>query len=74
MVDRITTYLVAAYLTLTADRAISLRRQEGQTMAEYALVLALIAAAAAATFTLLKGGITAKLQSVCDAIKGSTCT
>ena len=39
-------------------------REEGQTMAEYGLILALVAVIAAAAFTALQGGITGTLNGV----------
>ncbi len=39
-------------------------REEGQTMAEYAVVLAVITVATIAVFTALSGGITGAIQSV----------
>ena len=39
-------------------------RDEGQTMAEYGVVLALIAVATVAAFTALSGGITNAINSV----------
>jgi Flp pilus assembly pilin Flp len=42
----------------------SWRRQEGQTMAEYGVVLAVITIAAVVAFTALSGGITASIGKV----------
>ena len=39
-------------------------REEGQTMAEYAVVLAVITVATVLVFTALSGGITAAINSV----------
>ena len=39
-------------------------REEGQTMAEYAVVLAVITVATVAVFTALSGGISAAITSV----------
>jgi Flp pilus assembly pilin Flp len=39
-------------------------RQEGQTMAEYGVVLAVITIGAVAVFTLLAGGITGAINAV----------
>jgi Flp pilus assembly pilin Flp len=40
------------------------RKQEGQTMAEYGVVLAVITIAGVAVFTLLAGGITKSITKV----------
>jgi Flp pilus assembly pilin Flp len=40
------------------------KRQEGQTMAEYGVVLGVITVACVAVFTLLSGGITGALNKV----------
>ena len=40
------------------------RKQEGQTMAEYGVVLAVITIGAVGVFTLLSGGITNSLNKV----------
>ncbi len=42
----------------------SWRRQEGQTMAEYGVVLAVITVGAVAVFTALSGGITGAINRV----------
>jgi Flp pilus assembly pilin Flp len=41
-----------------------LKREEGQTMAEYAVVLAVITVATVAVFTALSGGITNAINNV----------
>jgi Flp pilus assembly pilin Flp len=41
-----------------------LEREDGQTMAEYAVVLAVVAVGTVAVFTALSGGITAALGNV----------
>ena len=46
-----------ALLLLTLPSAVSLKRDEGQTLAEYALILALIAVVVAAVVGLLGGKI-----------------
>jgi Flp pilus assembly pilin Flp len=40
------------------------RRQQGQTMAEYAVVLAVVVVATVAVFTALSGGISGALNTV----------
>ena len=42
------------------------KREEGQTMAEYGVVLAVITLACIAVFTALSGGITNAVQNVVD--------
>ena len=56
-------HLVYAYLSH------HLKRQEGQTMAEYAIVLAVISAAIIAALVLLSGNIRVVLSRVSSAIK-----
>jgi len=41
-----------------------IRREDGQTMAEYAVVLAVITVATVAVFTALSGGIQAAINNV----------
>jgi Flp pilus assembly pilin Flp len=55
------------YLTTLALR---LRREEGQTMAEYGVVLAVVCAATVAIFIALRGGITSAIQEVIDVLGG----
>jgi Flp pilus assembly pilin Flp len=68
MLDRINSLATAAVLYL-ADGAESLRKREGQTMAEYAVVLTLITAAIIGTITLLSGNINKVIKFVADQIK-----
>ena len=49
---------------------LSLRRQEGQTMTEYAVVLATIVLAAIATIGLLSGAIVSRFETVLTTIEG----
>jgi Flp pilus assembly pilin Flp len=42
------------------------KREEGQTMAEYGVVLAVVTIGAVAIFTALSGGITGAVQRVID--------
>ena len=51
-------------VTLTARTAASLRRSDGQTLAEYALILALIAILAVLALLFLGGAISAQLSDV----------
>ena len=51
------------YIMLTKIRA-RFAREEGQTMAEYAVVLAVITVATVAVFTALSGGIQGALGNV----------
>ena len=52
-------------LTFVQVAAASLRtREEGQTMAEYAVVLAVITVATVAVFTALSGGISGAMTKV----------
>ena len=56
---------LAAYVQTLLGR---LDREEGQTMAEYAVILTLIAAAVIGALTLLRGNILSVLNTVADAI------
>jgi Flp pilus assembly pilin Flp len=47
-----------------------LRREEGQTMAEYGVVLAVICVLTVGIFGFLSGGITNAVQSVIDVLPG----
>jgi Flp pilus assembly pilin Flp len=47
------------------------RKEEGQTMAEYGVVLAVITIAAVAALTLLSGGITKAIGNVTSVITGA---
>jgi Flp pilus assembly pilin Flp len=47
------------------------RKQEGQTMAEYGVVLAVITIAAVAALSLLSGGITKAIGNVTSVITGA---
>jgi Flp pilus assembly pilin Flp len=49
-------------------------REEGQTMAEYALVLALIAAVTAAVFTGLGGAVRTKIEAITGLVTGGGAT
>jgi Flp pilus assembly pilin Flp len=60
------TYL---YGYLTQLVAASRRREEGQTMAEYGVILAVITVAIIAVLVLLSSGIRDNLQAVVDALK-----
>jgi len=50
------------------SRLATLRNEEGQTMAEYGVVLAVITLGIIAALTALSGGIRAALQGVVEAI------
>jgi Flp pilus assembly pilin Flp len=56
--------MTSAYVYLHSVLAASRDREEGQTMAEYAVVLAVITVAIVATLILLAGGIKSTLSSV----------
>jgi Flp pilus assembly pilin Flp len=47
------------------------RKEEGQTMAEYGVVLAVITVLSIAAFTALSGGITKAINSVTSVISGA---
>jgi pilus assembly protein Flp/PilA len=48
--------------------------EEGQALAEYGLILGLVAVVAIAALTLLGGAITGKLGSISSALGGSSST
>jgi pilus assembly protein Flp/PilA len=58
--ERITLWTAGLYLRLQDG----LKRQEGQTMAEYALILVLVAVAAIAAFRLLGKNISTKVSKI----------
>jgi Flp pilus assembly pilin Flp len=60
-------YFVAAQSFLTELR----NRQEGQTMAEYGVVLAVITVAAVGVFSLLSGEIRGAIDAVIDLLPGT---
>jgi Flp pilus assembly pilin Flp len=71
MLDRIN-FLATATVLYLADGVESLRkREEGQTMAEYAVVLTLITAAIIATLGVLSGNINKVLSEIAKVIKVS---
>jgi Flp pilus assembly pilin Flp len=47
------------------------RKEDGQTMAEYGVVLAVITVGAIAAFTALSGGITQALNGITTLVKGA---
>jgi Flp pilus assembly pilin Flp len=55
-------------LVLIGWRSPRLRREEGQTMTEYGVVLALIIILAIAAFTVVSGGITQALNNVTSSL------
>lgn len=65
-------YFVAAqnYAMNTFDEL--RHRQEGQTMAEYGVVLAVITIGAVAVFTALSGGIKSAINNVIGLLPGGT--
>jgi Flp pilus assembly pilin Flp len=65
MVDRLNSLLMTAYA-----RAISLdlRREEGQTLTEYALVLGVIVVAVITALATIGGSVHDKIKAVCSAI------
>ncbi len=54
---------------MTRDQGLSLAREEGQGLTEYALILALIAIVAIAALTLLGGKVTSALSTVANSIR-----
>jgi Flp pilus assembly pilin Flp len=68
MVDRLNTLLTAAYARIATT---DFRREEGQTLTEYALVLGVIVVAVIAGLTFIGGSVHSKIQAVCTALGGS---
>jgi pilus assembly protein Flp/PilA len=66
MVDRFNLWLGRVYAAIQDD-------EDGQSMAEYALILALIAVVAITALTALGGNIGTKFNSICSSLKGSSC-
>jgi pilus assembly protein Flp/PilA len=64
MFDRLNSVIVGTYLRAQNG----LRREEGQAVAEYALILALIAVVAAVALTTLGSNITSKLGKIATSI------
>jgi Flp pilus assembly pilin Flp len=62
---------INTYLTTLALR---LRKEEGQTMAEYGVVLAVITVACVAIFGTLAGDIKGAIQAVIDILPGGSST
>ena len=62
--ERITLWTAGLYMRLQNG----MKREEGQTMAEYALILVLVAVAAIAAFRLLGNNISAKVSSIASDI------
>lgn len=54
--------------TFFESSASRVRREDGQTMAEYGVVLAVITLLIVGTLTLLSGGINGALESVIDVL------
>jgi Flp pilus assembly pilin Flp len=69
MVDRLNSLIVGTYVRLTS---VDLRREEGQALTEYALVLALIVVGGIVALNLIGVSITNKLKDVCHAVAGAT--
>lgn len=61
------TWITRLYLSLQREE-LSLRRQDGQTMAEYGVVLAVITLLIVATLVTLSGAINGKLSDVITAL------
>ncbi len=46
----------------------NLKKEEGQTMAEYGIILAVVAVICIAAFTILQGGVSKTLDSVSNSL------
>jgi pilus assembly protein Flp/PilA len=57
-------YLIATFMTKQAVAIPSVKREDGQTLAEYALILALIAAVVAVVVAALGGQISTLFGSI----------
>jgi Flp pilus assembly pilin Flp len=62
--QRVTLWTAALYMRLAS----ATKREEGQTMAEYALILVLVAVAAIGAFKLLGGNINSKVSNIASKI------
>lgn len=62
--------LTYAYVMISSYLVTTFRREEGQGMAEYGLILALVAVAAAAAFTLLSEQISTLISTINDKMAG----
>lgn len=62
--------LVAALHVSASQALVAVRREEGQTMAEYGVVLAVIVLACVAAITLLSGNVRTALTSVANILPG----
>jgi pilus assembly protein Flp/PilA len=69
MVDRLNSLMVGAYMRVTN---FDLRREEGQALTEYALVLGLIVVGAIAALTLIGGNVSGRITDVCKKL-GAGC-
>lgn len=56
---------------LTRRLYLALRRDSGQTMAEYAVILAVVTLVVIVAITALSGGITGALDKVTDLLRGT---
>jgi Flp pilus assembly pilin Flp len=62
--------LVAALHVSASQALVAVRREEGQTMAEYGVVLAVIVLACVAAITLLSSNVRTALTSVANILPG----
>jgi Flp pilus assembly pilin Flp len=69
MVDRLNSLMVDAWMRITN---LDLRREEGQTLTEYALVLGVIVVAVITALTFIGGSVHKKIQDVCLALGGNS--
>jgi Flp pilus assembly pilin Flp len=65
MVDRLNSLMTDAYLRL---RSLDLRREEGQTLTEYALVLGVIVLGVIAALGVIGTNVKKQIQDVCSAL------
>jgi Flp pilus assembly pilin Flp len=69
MLDSLNSLIIGTYLRATT---VDLRREEGQALTEYALVLALIVVGAIVAMKTIGDTIVGKFQTVCDKLTGTT--
>jgi Flp pilus assembly pilin Flp len=69
MVDRLNSFMVAAYARIATR---DFRREEGQALTEYALVLGIIVVAVITALLTIGDSVHAKIQAVCKAVAGNT--
>ncbi len=63
---------ITTFINTMFARAMGARDEAGQTLVEYALIIALIAVVAIAAITLVGGSVRDTFQSIYDSLSGAT--